>query len=152
MKDELILNGEPVNLSPASVVRDDALWVPLEAFCQKIGAHIEYPEGEGRVVVCRGDLCVPLTVGEETVVIDNLTFAPLTAITEPLDLRYELAEEADLVYLTDRRQEVESKAPAAPIVGQKMPDLSLPDVFTGQLISLQDFLGKKTLIFAWASW
>ncbi|WP_409348235.1 TlpA family protein disulfide reductase [Paenibacillus gyeongsangnamensis] len=34
---------------------------------------------------------------------------------------------------------------------QKMPDVQLHDL-KGNLVSIQDFYGKNTLIFMWASW
>jgi len=37
------------------------------------------------------------------------------------------------------------------IPGNIAPDFTLPDL-DGNLVSLSDFRGKKTLVFIWASW
>lgn len=37
-------------------------------------------------------------------------------------------------------------------IGQAPPAFTLPDLFTGEMISSGDFLGKKTAFFMWASW
>ena len=37
-------------------------------------------------------------------------------------------------------------------IGQVPPAFILPDLFTGEMISSSDFLGKKTAFFMWASW
>jgi hypothetical protein len=37
-------------------------------------------------------------------------------------------------------------------IGHAPPSFTLPDLYTGELISLSDFRGKKTVFFMWASW
>ena len=37
-------------------------------------------------------------------------------------------------------------------IGQVPPAFTLPDLYTGELVSLGDFHGKKTAFFMWASW
>ena len=37
-------------------------------------------------------------------------------------------------------------------IGHAPPVFTLPDLYTGELVSLSDFLGKKTAFFMWASW
>ncbi len=37
-------------------------------------------------------------------------------------------------------------------IGQVPPAFTLPDLFTGEMISSSDFRGKKTAFFMWASW
>ena len=37
-------------------------------------------------------------------------------------------------------------------IGHAPPAFTLPDLFTGEMISSSDFLGKKTAFFMWASW
>ena len=37
-------------------------------------------------------------------------------------------------------------------IGHVPPAFTLPDLFTGEMISSGDFLGKKTVFFMWASW
>ncbi len=37
-------------------------------------------------------------------------------------------------------------------IGHVPPAFTLPNLFTGEMISSSDFLGKKTAFFMWASW
>ena len=37
-------------------------------------------------------------------------------------------------------------------IGHTPPAFTLPDLYSGELISLSDFRGKKTVFFMWASW
>ncbi len=37
-------------------------------------------------------------------------------------------------------------------IGHVPPAFILPDLYSGELISSSDFLGKKTAFFMWASW
>ena len=37
-------------------------------------------------------------------------------------------------------------------IGHAPPAFTLPDLYSGELISSRDFLGKKTAFFMWASW
>lgn len=37
-------------------------------------------------------------------------------------------------------------------IGHTPPAFTLPDLYTGEMISSSDFLGKKTAFFMWASW
>ncbi len=37
-------------------------------------------------------------------------------------------------------------------IGQAPPAFTLPDLYSGEMISSSDFLGKKTAFFMWASW
>ena len=37
-------------------------------------------------------------------------------------------------------------------IGHAPPAFTLPDLFTGEMISSSDFRGKKTAFFMWASW
>lgn len=37
-------------------------------------------------------------------------------------------------------------------IGHVPPVFTLPDLYSGELVSLSDFRGKKTAFFMWASW
>ena len=37
-------------------------------------------------------------------------------------------------------------------IGHAPPAFTLPDLYSGELVSLSDFRGKKTAFFMWASW
>ena len=42
--------------------------------------------------------------------------------------------------------------PFSPVVGQRHPDFTLPDIRDGKPVSLSDFRGKKVLLIQFASW
>lgn len=150
MQDDVIIDGEPVRLSPPPVIRNGTLWVPLYPLCQRVGAHVR-ELGEEGILVCRGDRCAPLTGDDETLTVDGVLFAPLRDIADPLGLSYR--PQGDSVFHLDAGGgEVGAYGRAAPAVGEKAPPFTLPEVRTGKPISLESYRGKKTLIFAWASW
>ncbi len=37
-------------------------------------------------------------------------------------------------------------------IGDKPPAISLPDLFEGDLVTSDEFIGKRTVFFVWASW
>lgn len=37
-------------------------------------------------------------------------------------------------------------------IGHAPPAFTLPDLYSGELVSSSDFLSKKTAFFMWASW
>ena len=37
-------------------------------------------------------------------------------------------------------------------IGHAPPAFTLPDLYTGEMISSSDFRGKKAVFFMWASW
>ena len=43
-------------------------------------------------------------------------------------------------------------APYEPKVGQRHPDFTLPNIATGEPVSLSDFRGRKVLLIHFASW
>jgi hypothetical protein len=42
--------------------------------------------------------------------------------------------------------------PYEPAIGERHPDFTLPDIWTGKPVSLSDFRGKKVLLIHFASW
>lgn len=143
----LVIDGNPVRVSPSPLTRNDIIWVPLEALCTEIGAYTEVVAEKDRLLVCQGDRCVPLKRGENTMVVDDVTYAPLDSIATPLGLTYEHTDAGSANVPQDLPPQE-----ASPTVGAKAPIFTLPDVRTGEMISLEEYRGKKTLVFAWASW
>ena len=37
-------------------------------------------------------------------------------------------------------------------IGARPPDFTLPDLYTGELVSLSDYRGRKAVFYMWASW
>ncbi len=90
---------------------------------------------------CKGDMCVPLPAGVHTSDdrIDAVAFA------EALRLPVEHDDQHGLWALGP-----ESGGPVLTTVD--VPDLTLPDLVTGEEFSLASLKGRKIIMVAWASW
>jgi hypothetical protein len=139
---KVILDGEPAGVLPGVAVKDGDLDVPLGHFCAAIGAKME--NRGGQIVVCSGDLCVPVepvgSAGRGDVV-----FVPLSALCEPLGLRWDF-EQGEL-RVTQRMRPAETGLRA----GDFAPDFTLPDL-DGRPVSVRDFRGGRAAFYVWASW
>ena len=96
------------------------------------------PEG-----LCRGDVCVPRRDGDDLLVDDKIDVTAFAAL-----MRRPLAYDADagIVVLADAPDEH-----AAAFDARVAPAWTLPDL-DGNLMSSSDFVGRKKLLVAWASW
>ena len=94
------------------------------------------PEG-----LCRGDVCVPLPAG-----------AIEAGGTIDLDL---LGARLHRSVVHDEAVGLHALGPeygAPTIAGVDAPELTLPDLRTGQDFSLSTLRGKKVVLVSWASW
>ena len=137
----LMLNEKSVDLRPG--VREDGVrvLVPVLKFCGRIGAEVE--ERGGQMVVCLDELCIPLLEREE---IDGTIFVDIDDLADPLKLGWSI--DGDTLKV---RQSMKAQSTGLGI-GQRPPAFELPDLRTGKLVSIHDFVGKKTIFFMWASW
>ena len=96
------------------------------------------PEG-----LCRGEVCVPRRDGYGVLVDDKIDLAAFAAL-----LRRPLAYDADagIAVLADAPEEH-----AAAFDARVAPAWTLPDL-DGNTVSSSDFVGRKVLLVAWASW
>lgn len=140
---ELRLDGRPVAMETAVRLVDEEVCVPLEAFCRLVGAKVEVVNGE-QLTVCKGDLCVPIQA-EEGVTIEGITYAPLDGFGEALGLSWVLTGDVLSV-----RSSVEDQIGLS--IGQFPPEVSLPDLYTGERVSAAAYRGKKAIFYMWASW
>ena len=138
------LNGREVSL--AAQKRAGEILVPLDGFCDLIGAEAKEIDG-GPFAVCRGDLCIPLNVSDtrDTIMVDGVLFGRLDAFGGPLDLEW---------HLDNGTLSIQSKKDSTVGLGagDQPPPFTLSDLYTGQSVSLSDFQGKKTAFYMWASW
>jgi len=141
---KLYLDGRPAPLTPAPRFQHGEVLVPLHAFCEVVGAEAKALDGGGQLAVCKGDLCIPLK-GAETVSIDGVTYALLTAFGEPLGLRWQA--EGDALRVTSG-----AGGQTGLGIGDRPPDFTLPDLYTGEPVSLSDYRGRKAVFYMWASW
>ena len=143
----LFLNGQQVRLTPAPSFEKGEVFVPISAFSSLIGAEATTDDGGRQVTICKGDICIPLEVREGgTSTREGTTYAPLSAIGDPLGLSWEVEGEA-LRLTTD-----EAGAPSGLGIGDSPPGFTLPDLHTGVPVSLGDYLGRKVVFYMWASW
>lgn len=89
---------------------------------------------------CKGDVCVPLQgrlLDGDTV--DLETLAPMLGMPIVRD------EERDL-------WAVGPEAGGRALASAELPDVTLPDVRTGEPFALRSLRGQKVVVLAWASW
>ena len=120
--------------------------VLLERFCEVVGSEVKVLDGLAYPAVCKGDLCNSLNVPDvaDAVLVIGKTFVYLEALTEPLSLRFQTYTYRIEVKVMD------STSGLGP--GQMPPGITLSDLFTGELISSSDYLGRKVVFYMWASW
>ena len=93
--------------------------------------------------LCRGDVCVPRRDGDGLLVDDRIDLAAFASL-----LHRPLAYDADagIAVLADAPDEH-----AAAFDERRATAWTLPDL-DGNLVSSSDFVGRKKLLVAWASW
>jgi hypothetical protein len=89
------------------------------------------PEG-----ACKGEVCVPLGGAQGIEEIAGRLGMPL------------VADEEHGVWALGPESTVTGRALTTAVV----PDITLPQVFTGEPFSLSSLRGQKVLLLAWASW
>lgn len=125
---------------PTSPVSKNGAWlVPIETLCKQLDLKVETPDGEDMVIICgdgESELCVPLQFGERAFSIENVIYAKPEHIAEPFGFEIYSASETELEIVRPE---------------QLAPKFTLPDL-DDTSIRLQDFRGKKTLLYIWGSW
>ena len=146
MKLESRMNGEALELESSPVSKAGSVLVPLHSLCAAIGAEAKRGDG-GPLAVCRDDLCIPLEGAAENLVeeIDGVLFARLDAFGEPLGLTWTL--QGSVLEIGN-----EGASDVGLSVGDKPPSFSLPDLSTGEPVALEDYRGRRTVFYMWASW
>ena len=139
----VVVNGQSAGVLPDFLMEDGEVHVPLGAFCACVGAKVEAQGGQ--VVVCSGDLCIPVAV-RETAGRGDVVYGPLSALCEPLGLTWELLRERGELRVTTKRI-----ARGSFRAGGPAPDFTLPDL-SGRPVSVRDFRGHKVAFYVWASW
>lgn len=146
----VLLDGHPVVLTPPPLRKDDGWLVPLESFCQVIGAKVEYPGESGMAVVCQADRCVPLKIGDieaGAIEIDGGVYASPAVVVEPFGFQIQ-AQSSDRIEIVTGGVQMKDTGKTA---GRLAHDFTLT-ALDGAARRLSDFRGKKTLLYIWGSW
>ncbi len=133
------IDSKLITFSASPILKNDVWLVPIDTLCKQLGLKVESPDSGKMVVICdsgESELCVPLNLGEHAFNIDNVTYAKLIDIIEPFGFEiYKISE-----------TEFEIVRPE-----HLAPHFILPDLDINPK-RLQDFRGKKTLLYIWGSW
>lgn len=136
---QISIDSQLINFSSPPTLKNGEWLVPLEPICQKLGFKVEVQEMQNMVVICgTGDLelCVPLQIDTNAFYINQVFYAKLESIIEPFGFQ---------VY-KDSEYRLEVVRP-----DQLAPVFTLPDL-DDTPVRLQDYRGKKTLLYIWGSW
>jgi hypothetical protein len=125
---------------------DERVLVPLDAFCDLIGAEVKNLDGLEMTAVCRGDLCIPLNAAGavDTMEVDGAQHLYLDVCADALSLDVSLEGGSAMVSTNGKEFGLGS--------GDTPPAFTLPDLFSGTPVSSSDYLGRKTVFYMWASW
>ncbi|NKB69917.1 MAG: hypothetical protein GKR89_22825 [Candidatus Latescibacteria bacterium] len=134
--------GRPLGWTSAAFVVDGQVWIPVHLFSAAVGAEAKVPAGLDQLAVCRGDLCIPLG---RTQKMEEVVYAPLEDVAAPLGVKGNVV--GTTLVLDLGLKEVEGLG-----VGDRPPSFALPDLYSGETIAVDDFTGKKTAFYMWASW
>ncbi len=134
---QISIDNQLVTFTSTPIFKNGTWLVPLESVCKHLGL-VEVPNGGDMVVICGGEseLCVPLQFGESAFNIDGVTYTKIENITEPFGFEIYKASETQLEVVRPE---------------QLAPKFTLPDIDNSPR-RLQDFRGKKTLLYIWGSW
>jgi hypothetical protein len=154
---KLNINRKPVSLTPAPRLKNGEALVPLQTFSKVIGAEVKTIEAGKKFSVCKGDICILLDVSSEDVVsINDVVYFSLAAFAEPLGLQWRIEDDTLKVISPAmpplNKEGTERSENLGLGIGAHPPDFTLADIYTEDLVSLKDYLGKKTVFFMWASW
>jgi hypothetical protein len=142
---KLYIDSEPASLAPAPMLKNGDVLVPLHAFSKAVEAEVKALESTGKFAVCKGDLCIPIDDNANIVSIEDIVYVPLSAFADVLGLSWKI--ENNILLVTSSAAEHTGLG-----IGDHPPDFTLPDSYTGELVSLKDYRGKKAVFFMWASW
>ena len=133
------IDNKAIDFPSPPILKDRQWLVPLNTICQKLGLTVKSQEEQNMLVICgTGDseLCVPLQLDTDVFHIDGMNYTNIEKITKPFG--FEIYR-----YSKDKIEIIQS--------GQLAMSFTLPDL-NDIPVQLQDFRGKKTLLYIWGSW
>ena len=139
---ELLIDGQSSALAPGPRLEREKVLVPVHAFSAALGGQVRVLDNSEQLAFCLGDLCVPIL---EVYPLEGERFTPLAELAEALGLGWRL-EGQILQVRTDGGRDTGLG------IGMCPPVFELPDLHTGESVSLHDYKGKKAVFYMWASW
>ena len=139
----LFMDGTPLSLPTAPTLADNTVWLSVQSAAKLVGANVQETP-DGTPMLCQGDFCV-LLAENDRLAIDGQPCITLQSLAHSFGLECDL-KDTDLYISTTERQ-----MPGLGL-GMRPPSFTLPDLYTGKLVSLDDFIGKKAIFYMWASW
>ena len=136
---QISIDNQLIKFTSPPIFKDGTWLVPLESFCKQLGLKVKFPDGGGMAVMCgagQTELCVPLFFGETAFDIDGVSYAKLKNITAQFGFEIYKTYETKLEVIRPE---------------QLAPTFTLPNLEDIPR-RLQDFRGKKTLLYIWGSW
>ena len=133
------IDSKLITFRTSPILKNGEWMVPIDSLCEQLELKTEIPEGGEMVVICSSgasELCVPLQLGESAFKVDNITYAKPEDIVEPFGFEIYSPSETELEIVRP---------------DQLAPKFTLPDLDDTRK-HLQDFRGKKTLLYIWGSW
>ena len=139
---ELLVDGRSAVSTPGPRSNQGEVLVPVHAFGKAIGAEVKLLGAGNQLAVCQEDLCVPVLTD---ISVEETVYAPLVDLAEPLGLKWEVAGKVLKISTA-------GKTLTGLGIGKRPPAFELPDLYTGEPVSLRDYRGKKAIFYMWASW
>ena len=141
---DVSIDGQKTGVS--ATLQGDDVFVALDTFCEAVNAEAKTLEDGGPLAVCRDDLCIPLNVSgtEDTVTVEGVLFGRLAAFGDPLGLQWTQSNGSLVV--------TSGQTVSGLGIGNTPPSFTLPDLYSGEAVSIADYRGKKTVFYMWASW
>ena len=136
---KVTIDSKLISFPTPPIFKNGAWLVPIETLCKQLGLKVETPNAEDMVVICGSgelELCVPLKLGESAFKIDKIIFAKPKDIIEPFGFEIYSGSDTELDIVRPERL---------------APTFTLSDLDDTPK-RLQDFRGKKTLLYIWGSW
>jgi hypothetical protein len=146
----IYVTGEENISGVRAVIEDGSVFISLDDISEKLGI-ISKDIGEGMVGLCKGDLCVPVQLGNKEDARRDFGVLMINAdlIAATLNLRAEWLIMGKALHFVPVDHVMPDEALK---VGDVVPDFVLPSITDSKMVSFSMFRGNRVLLFLWASW
>jgi hypothetical protein len=82
------VNGKPLKLETAPMLRNGEAWVPVREITEALGGHLQVIRPNKLLGICLGKKCVPLRVGtRDAIIVNGRTMSPAKKMADALEAR-----------------------------------------------------------------